>query len=297
MESYILKVENLYKSFQGKSGHFWEDKIQVLKGLNFELEKGKITGFLGANGAGKTTFLKILFNFIKYDSGSIKFSKDMGDNFIEIVSKIGYLPERPFFHQHLTGYAFLSYMGSLNKINANDLSRSIDKWAPRLKIDHALDRELKFYSKGMLQRIGFLSALVHDPDFIVLDEPLSGIDPLGRKELKDIMRLVKQEGKTVFFSSHIVSDVEEVSDNVIFLKDGVIEYADSVEKLIKDRSIKDSYIVKVSDDKSVYDRECSGDIVNILKDLKEQNLNILEVKQNKKSLEEIFYISNVENNE
>ena len=124
-------------------------------------------------------------------------------------------------------------MGSLNSINSRDLKQSIDKWAPRLKIDHALNRELKYYSKGMLQRIGFLSALIHNPEFIVLDEPLSGIDPLGRKELKDIMKLVKEEGKTVFFSSHIVSDVEEVSDNVIFLKDSVINTLIQLKSLLK----------------------------------------------------------------
>lgn len=289
----VLEVENLYKSFKGKSGHFWEGKVEVLKGLSFTIERNKITGFLGANGAGKTTFLKILFNYIGYDSGEIKFHQLMGNNFLEILSNTGYLPERPYFHQHLRGVDFLLYMGSLCNINKKEILRQISYWSPKLKIDYALKRELKYYSKGMLQRIGVLSTLVHDPKLIILDEPLSGIDPIGRKELKDIMRIVRDNGKTVFFSSHIVSDVEEVSDNVIFLKEGVIEYAGSVEKLIFDNLDDQGFLVKYlqSNNETALKKFSSIGEIDI-----EEN-RILEIKKDRKTLEEIFYISNVENNE
>jgi ABC-2 type transport system ATP-binding protein len=288
----MFEVKNISKSFKGKNGHFWEKQIEILKNLNFSIEEAKITGFLGANGAGKTTFLKIFFKFLSQDSGHFNFNPSLGHNFKEVLSRVGYLPERPYFHQHLTGTDFLRYMGDLSKVNRRDLASRIDRWSGQLKIDHALDRDLKFYSKGMLQRLGFLSTLIHDPLLVILDEPLSGLDPLGRKELKDIMLEIKSEGKTVFFSSHIVSDVEEVSDNVVFMKDGVIEYAGDILSLIKESTDDSLYNIEYYN-KELIKKEV--ELINLeseIKNLIKSNSDILSIKKKSKNLEEIFYISN-----
>lgn len=230
----MITAQNIRKSFRGQSGHFWEKEIEILKGVTFEIKENRIVGFLGANGAGKTTFLKILMGFISQTSGEITFSPILGQKPKEIKSQIGYLPERPYFHQNLTGHEFIHYMGELNGLNKRQIREAIEKWADVFKIRFALDREIKKYSKGMLQRLGFLISLIHDPKIVILDEPLSGLDPLGRKELKDVLKELKDLGKTIFFSSHIVSDVEEVCDDVIFLNDGKIEYSGSVEEKLKD---------------------------------------------------------------
>lgn len=277
----------------------------ALNDVSFEIPSGSMVGFLGANGAGKTTSLKIIMDFIRADMGSIEFSHELGSNKIEIFKNIGFLPERPYFYQNLTGHDFLNFMGSLSEMKRSEIMNSIFKWAPRFKIDHALSRPLKTYSKGMLQRIGFLATILHSPKFIILDEPLSGLDPIGRKELKDVIIEVHKEGHTVFFSSHIVSDIEEICDRVIFLKEGKLVYDGEVEKLLKaEKGLQ--FVVKFKASKDLVlsthhlDHQfLSGDlnqvIVNedekarLIKELIERNLDITGIELLKPSLEEIFY--------
>ncbi len=203
-------------------------------------------GFLGANGAGKTTSLKIIMDFIRPTSGEVHFSSALGDNRQEVFRNIGFLPERPYFYQNLTGNEFLGFMGKLTDLDSRTIEERIRYWAPRFKIDHALGRELKTYSKGMLQRIGFLATILHEPKIIILDEPLSGLDPIGRKELKDVIVEVHKAGKTVFFSSHIVPDVEEICDRVIFLKNGNLAYDGSVSALMKQAKVQDFIMTVVA---------------------------------------------------
>lgn len=216
----------------------------ALKDVSFEIPSGSMVGFLGANGAGKTTSIKIIMDFIRPDSGAVKFSPELGPSRNEILRNIGFLPERPYFYPNLTGEDFLIFMGTLSEMKRAEIQQGIAKWAPRFKIDYALKRELKTYSKGMLQRIGFLATILHGPEFIILDEPLSGLDPIGRKELKDVMVEVHRAGKTVFFSSHIVPDIEEICDRVIFLQEGKLVYDGSVEKLMHQHQ-QLNYIYKI----------------------------------------------------
>lgn len=282
----MLKFESVYKSFKTD---FWSPNITVLEDLSFNVPKGKIVGFLGANGAGKTTSLKILMNFVPLNSGRVSFSSELGSSRSEIFSNLGYLPERPYFYPHLTGRDFLYYMGRLSGRPMSSLKEQAKKWGEVLSIGYAYDRKIKTYSKGMLQRLGFVSALIHQPQLIILDEPLAGLDPVGRKEFKDTIVNLNKEGVTIFFSSHIVSDVEAICEKVVLLEGGKCVYEGNIDSLI-DEHVKPNYFVKYIGESKVVE-----EVVSIEeKDSKIQKLisdgvNIVEVQRDKPTLEEIVY--------
>jgi ABC-2 type transport system ATP-binding protein len=297
----MIKVKNLTKIFKSD---LLTQPFTALEDVSFQVPNGSMVGFLGANGAGKTTSLKIIMDFIRPTEGQIEFDQ-LGSSRDEIFKNIGFLPERPYFYPNLTGDEFLQFMGRLSEVKLVAIKERVKYWAPRFKIDHALKREIKTYSKGMLQRIGFLATVLHEPKLIILDEPLSGLDPIGRKELKDVIVEVHKSGKTVFFSSHIVPDIEEICDRVIFLKDGKLAYDGAVDTLLK-TSVEQNYVVKVV---SSFGLELSTPVrevenlalglkyINVmaenknmlLRELMDKGIEIAGMEQSRLSLEEIFY--------
>lgn len=194
-------------------------KVPALNSLNLEIEEGETFGLLGPNGAGKTTTLKILMGLIFASSGeAFIMNKPLGDK--NVKAQIGFLPENPYFYDYLKGWEFLDYYGQLYGIGRSLRRKKIPELLELVGLSNAANLPLKGYSKGMLQRIGVAQALINDPKIVFLDEPQSGLDPFGRKEIRDIIMALKEQKKTVFFSSHILADAEMICDRVAILSGG-----------------------------------------------------------------------------
>lgn len=212
----ILEVTSVSQAF--RSG-FWMKRTPVLHDISMSVPERSIFGFLGANGAGKTTLIHLITGLRRPVRGSVKIS-GWDSSSAEARARIGYLPERPYFHEHLTGERFLNYFGALSGMKRALILDRIPVVLSAVGMTSARKVELRRYSKGMLQRIGIAQALLHDPEFLVLDEPMSGLDPLGRKEMRELILKLSSEGRTVFFSSHVISDVEAICDQVALIQKG-----------------------------------------------------------------------------
>ncbi len=216
MHPTVIKTENLTKVF--KIG-FRGRRVTALRNLNLEVKEGEIFGFLGPNGAGKTTTIKMLIGLIYPTNGKAWIlGRELGD--VEIKKRIGFLPEQPYFYDYLSSKEFLKFYGQLFGLERDELKERIDTLLTMVGLKDAADLQLRKFSKGMLQRIGIAQALINHPDLIILDEPMSGLDPIGRKEIRDLILRLKEEGKTIFFSTHIIPDVEMVCDRVGILMKG-----------------------------------------------------------------------------
>src|ERR1041385_4769906 len=225
----IIEIENLTKDYE--VGFARKRKVRALDGLSLTVEAGHIFGFLGANGAGKTTTLKLLMRLIFPTAGSARIlGSDISD--VSMHARIGYLPENPYFYDYLTVREFLNYCGELFGVDQGGRAQRTERLLTRVKLDRkSWDRQLRKFSKGMLQRVGMAQALVNDPEIVFLDEPMSGLDPVGRREFRDLIASLKSEGKTVFMCSHILSDIEVLCDTVAILNSGKLAHAGTLEEL------------------------------------------------------------------
>ncbi|OGQ98912.1 MAG: hypothetical protein A2505_03230 [Deltaproteobacteria bacterium RIFOXYD12_FULL_55_16] len=214
-----LEITGLSKGFG--SGR---KKNQVLTNLSLTITQGEVFGFLGPNGAGKSTTIKLLLHFLKPDSGSLRIlGKTVGQE--EFRHRIGYLSEFPFFYDHLTARETLRLSGRLSGMERQALDQRIPILLERMTLTEAADRRVGGFSKGMKQRLGMANALIHDPEVLIFDEPMSGLDPVGRHQIKGLIAELKQEGKTIFFSSHILSDIEALCDRIGVINKGVLLYS------------------------------------------------------------------------
>jgi ABC-2 type transport system ATP-binding protein len=212
---------------------FWRKRPKrALQPLHLTVEDGEIFGFLGPNGAGKTTTLKMLMGLVFPTAGTARIlGKDWTDP--EVKAQIGFLPEQPYFYDYLTAHELLNYYGQLSGVPAKDRKNRVEEVLQRVGLTDIKGIQLRKFSKGMLQRAGIAQAILHSPKLVFLDEPMSGLDPLGRREVRDIILQLQQEGKTVFFSTHILSDAEALCDRVAIINKGELRGVGAVEELTK----------------------------------------------------------------
>lgn len=226
----VLEVSDLQKTFRRG---LRASPVRALKGVSFRIEPGAITGFLGANGAGKTTSIKCILGLAFPDAGEIRYFGKPGLT-ADVKRRIGFLPERPYFYEYLTGDEFLRFYGEIStNLKRVDLSIRIERLLKRVGLFEARGRQLRSYSKGMLQRVGIAQALIHEPEFILLDEPMTGLDPDGRYEVREIIRETARSGTAVFFSSHQLPDAETICERLVVLKLGELVYQGPMENLLR----------------------------------------------------------------
>jgi ABC-2 type transport system ATP-binding protein len=224
-----LAVRDLRKSFRTP---FARKKIEALRGVTFEVQKGHIFGFVGPNGAGKTTTIRTLMGLIKPTSGTASI---LGRTVPSRAARerVGFLPESPYFYDYLTVPELLDLVGRLFGIPGPERKKRADELIERVGLSRARTQSLKKFSKGMLQRAGLAQALMNDPELVVLDEPMSGLDPIGRKEVRDLILSLRDAGKTVFFSTHILSDVEAITDRVAIIARGQLQASGTPAELVQ----------------------------------------------------------------
>lgn len=225
----VLVIKDVRKSFRSDMSFSFHE---VLHGVSLYANNGEILGFLGPNGAGKTTTIKVILGLLKPDSGTVSiYGKPIED--IAVRSRIGYLPESPYLFPHLTLEEFLKFCGELSGLVGKYLALKVEHVLSLLGMEKHAGLRLKNFSKGMTQKAALAQAILHDPDLLILDEPFSGLDLLGRKKMKDILVELKNQGKTIFFSSHILSDMEALCDRTYIIKDGSIVRSVNVDELFK----------------------------------------------------------------
>ncbi len=228
-----LEIQNLTKDYVVG---FWRKRpVRALDDLSLQVGMGESFGFLGPNGAGKTTTLKILMRLIYPTAGTARILGAPLDD-MQMRARIGYLPEQPYFYDYLTARELLTYCAKLFGLSKADTLKRTDELLKRVGLFEAADKQLRKYSKGMLQRAGLAQALINDPDVLFLDEPMSGLDPLGRREVRDLIASLRDQGKTVFFSSHVLSDVEALCDRVAIMNKGCLIESGKLSDILKSRT-------------------------------------------------------------
>jgi len=231
---HVIETQNLYKEYTQK---FSKQKVNALNDFTFNVEQGEIFGLLGPNGAGKTTLIKILLAITFPTNGSAKlFGTDVKS--YKAKTKVGYLPENHKFPSYLTGEQVLLYYGQLSGMKAGaDMNKRIDEMLGMMNLTQWRKTKIKKYSKGMMQKLGLAQSMLSDPDLIFLDEPTDGVDPIGRKEIRDILAQIKSRGKTIFLNSHLLSEVEMICDRVAILNKGDLIKEGNVDDLTKAENI------------------------------------------------------------
>lgn len=295
----VIETWDLSKVY--RTGFWLNQKIQSLKSCSLKVYPGETFGLLGPNGAGKTTLLKTLLGIVQPSSGrGVLLGRPLGDRHIK--QRIGYLPENAYYYDYLTGWEFLHFTAGLFQIPTTVTRSRIPELLEQVGLDikTAKNKQLRQYSKGMKQRIGFAQALINDPEVVFLDEPMSGLDPIGRYQIREIIVSLKKQGKTLFFNSHILSDVEQVCDRIAILSQGDLICCGSLDELLghaqsyqargKGGSLEviKRWIPNLSFNRGCWTGEVQGNPYDFIASLRLMDAELLELKLARQSLEEFF---------
>jgi ABC-2 type transport system ATP-binding protein len=298
----LIVAQHLGKVFrQG----FWMRRVEAVRDVSFEVSAGHIYGFLGPNGAGKTTTIKMLTGLIAQTSGTATvFGEPIGS--ARAMRRVGFLPENPYVYPYLTPREFVEMCGRLSGLPLRGLRRRAEEVLALAGVLYAADRPVRRLSKGMLQRTGLAAALVADPELLILDEPMSGLDPVGRKEVRDLILRERDQGRTIFFSTHILSDVEMMCDHVTILRKGSVVVSGAMETLLrKDVKRTDVVVERATESFGQFCRERghavrvagsrasvevigADEIAGVVKRAVEEGLTLVEVVPRTESLEDLF---------
>lgn len=299
MPAAAIEIENLSKEYP--YGFLNLKKKRSLEGLTMQVQEGEVFGFLGPNGAGKSTTIKLLMRLIFPTAGTARvLGKSIND--VRMHAQLGYLPEQPYFYDYLTAAEVLDYFARFHGLSASDRSTRVQKLLRKVGLETAGKIQLRKYSKGMLQRVGLAQAILHDPPVVVLDEPMSGLDPLGRREVRDIILELKQEGRTVLFSTHILSDAEMLCDRVGVIVGGKLRGVGAPDEIVGIKSAgmeilfelsgveaKPAMLEKATRTGDRYRVSISeNELYPALESLKASGARILSVSQVKPTLEDFF---------
>jgi ABC-2 type transport system ATP-binding protein len=304
----IVEIENLTKDYE--VGFWRKRKVRALDGLSLSVDQGEIFGFLGANGAGKTTTLKLLMRLIFPTAGNARIlDHEIAD--ISMHQRIGYLPENPYFYDYLTAREFLEYCAELFGYAREERRRRSEALLRRVHLDEKRwNTQLRKFSKGMLQRVGLAQAIINDPEVVFLDEPMSGLDPIGRREVRDLIASLRHEGKTVFMCSHILSDIEVLCDRVAIMKRGKLAHVGNLDELRRRAGNHDAVeVVATATDLEAFRSQMGGsegmaviataaglriqvpdesDVDSVIAALRKAGGKLVSVQPVRQSLEELF---------
>jgi len=304
---FAIEIQGLSKDY---AFGFWKKQLRpALKPLNLAVRTGETFGFLGPNGAGKTTTLKLLMSIVSPTSGTATI---LGKSFLdpEVKRRIGFLPEQPYFYDYLSAPELLDYYARLSGVSLETRKQKIDGLLKRVGLGDVGNRQLRKFSKGMLQRVGIAQAIIHDPEVVFLDEPMSGLDPVGRHEVRELIQGLKDEGKTIFFSTHILSDAEALCDRVAVIHKGelrgvgvVNDFRSSVAEKTEVIWLGAGAISSVND--LLSDTRVTGDTVrgtvqtaeldHLLEKLRQQSARLISVTPLHRTLEDYFMSKTREN--
>ncbi|MEK7723252.1 MAG: ABC transporter ATP-binding protein [Acidobacteriota bacterium] len=306
--SYIVEIENLTKDYE--IGFWKKKKVRALDGLTLNVESGQIFGFLGGNGAGKTTTIKILMSLIFPSAGSAKIlGQDISD--VKMRARIGYCPENPYFYDYLTARELMMYFSELFGLDKAKSKQKTEELLTKVGLEEASwNKQLRKFSKGMLQRTGLAQSLINDPEIVFLDEPMSGLDPIGRREIRELIAELREKGTTVFMSTHILSDIEALCDNVAILRKGKLAATGKLDDLLSSQGEEQSFEINIKGvsaellQKSLANLEGSSfvskpnganiqvadesDIEFVLQEMKKAGGKLVSIQPVKQSLEELF---------
>ncbi len=270
----VVECISLTKNFQD----FWgRDRVRAVDSLTFEIRPGEIFGLLGPNGSGKSTTIKMLLGLLYPTSGTARvFGRPPTDTAVK--SRIGFMPEESYLYRFLNAYETLDYYGKLFRLDNHERKRRIEQLIDMVGLKRAGKRPVGTYSKGMARRIGLAQALINDPDLLILDEPTTGLDPIGTRQIKDVIRILGERGKTVLLCSHLLADVEDVCDRVAIMYGGKLQAAGTVEELLERR-----------DTTQIVTRELDSRTISKVKDvLREAGRDVLSIEHPTDRLEDVF---------